>query len=413
MLTAQQLIELIQSGESSKIELKEVRIRSGKVQAPHRRGISDEFAAFANASGGIVIFGVSDKDRNIIGIKPAKVSYLVDWITEVCNDSISPPIARIFVDSVFVLDGKGKKRALTYVEIEPGLWIHKSANGYFHRIGSSKREMSTEYLLRMIQSRSQARITSFDEQAVPHTNESTLQPYLYKRFVTQDSTKALKKRRLLVGVNGKFNASVAGILMCTESPDEFIYNSFIQAVFYRSDKRDANYQINALDCRGPLDRQIKQAYDFVKQHNFVSAIKKVWREERPQYSLKAVFEAIVNAVVHSDYSIYGSKIRLFMYSDRLEIISPGELANTLTVDMLKHNQVTRNEMLARFLSELPVEDAMGKVVNRTNFLERRGEGVTIILDESEQLSGKLPVYEMLGKELKLTIFAAPSLHEMQ
>ena len=127
--------------------------------------------------------------------------------------------------------------------------------------------------------------------------------------------------------------------------------------------------------------------------------------------MRAVFEALVNAVVHRDYSIYGSKIRLFMYSDRIEIISPGALANTLTVENLMENQVTRNEMLARLLSELSVEGGMSKTVDRSYFLERRGEGVRIIYDESERLSGQKPVYQMIGEELKLTIFAAPSLQD--
>ena len=90
---------------------------------------------------------------------------------------------------------------------------------------------------------------------------------------------------------------------------------------------------------------------------------------RTQYSMRSIFEAIVNAVVHRDYSLYGSKIRLFMYSDRIEIYSPGRLANTLTVDNLIENQVTRNEMLARLLSELAVEDDLTPTINRSHFLE--------------------------------------------
>ena len=265
--------------------------------------------------------------------------------------------------------------------------------------------------MRIAQTRSQARIISFDEQAVPNTSENTLQRDLYMRFVREDSIEALAKRRILVKTENEIKASVSGILMCTQTPDEYIYNSFIQAVFYRSTKRDANYQINALDCRGSLDQQIIQAYNFVRQHNFVSAKKESWRMEKPQYSMRAVFEALVNAVVHRDYSIYGSKIRLFMYSNRIEIISPGALANTLTVDNLMENQVTRNEMLARLLSELSVENGMSKAVDRSYFLERRGEGVRIIYDESERLSGQIPVYQMIGEELKLTIFAAPSLQD--
>ena len=196
------------------------------------------------------------------------------------------------------------------------------------------------------------------------------------------------KRRLLKKENGSYCASVAGILMCCDTPTEYLYHSFIQAVCYRRKIRDANDQVDAKDFKSALDRQIVEAFKFVERYNQVSAIKIVGREERPQYSMKAVFEAIVNAVVHRDYSKHGSHIRLFMFSDRLEIYSPGALANTLTIENLSDNLPTRNELLSHLLSEVTLEDNMKMTVNRKHFLERRGEGVGIILNESEQLSGK-------------------------
>ena len=201
--------------------------------------------------------------------------------------------------------------------------------------------------------------------------------------------------------------------MCHDRPDDYLYNSFIQAVFYRGKVKDANYQIDAKDFRGPLDRQVMDAYKFVERYNQVSARKDIGRTEQPQYSMRAVFEALVNAVVHRDYSRTASKIRLFMFADRLELISPGALANTLTVERLRYGQATRNELLARLLSELTVEDNVGRHVARRYFLERRGEGVSIILDESADLSGIVPVYEQIDETLHLTIFAAKSLQEEQ
>jgi len=86
--------------------------------------------------------------------------------------------------------------------------------------------------------------------------------------------------------------------------------------------------------------------------------------------MNAAFEAVVNAMAHRDYSVYGSRIRLHLFADRLEIFSPGEIPNTLT-----------------------------------------GEGVPIIISESEKLAGRRPEYRMLDEsELMLTIFAAKSPH---
>ncbi len=412
MLIPHDILDKINTGESSGVELKEVVISGGKIREPHRDSLADELTAFANnQSGGVVIFGVVDGTHEIKGINASDISALITYISEICHDSVNPAIVDFYVDSIQVLDEAGEEKHLVYVQIERSLWLHKSKNGYFYRHGDSKREMSTEHVLRVGQSRSQARIVRFDEQAVPNTSQDALQKELYMRFVRDDNSQLLCKRKLLVPDNDTFNVTVAGVLMCCPKPDTYIYNSYLQAVFYSGKTKDANYQIDAKDCYGPLDKQIIDAYNFVGQYNRISAKKEVGRVERPRYSMRAVFEALVNAVVHRDYSKHESKIRLFMFSDRLELYSPGALANTITVETLQDNQATRNELLTRLLSEIQTSDDMDRKVERAYFLERRGEGVTIILNESEQLSGKIPVYEMLGEELRLTIFAAKSLQE--
>ena len=120
--------------------------------------------------------------------------------------------------------------------------------------------------------------------------------------------------------------------------------------------------------------------------------------------MQAVFEAAVNAVAHRDYSIQGSKIRLHLFADRLEIFSPGTIPNTMTVESLHLRQSARNELLTSLLARCP--SAPG---NRNFLMDKRGEGVPIILSESEKLSGQRPVYKLIGDaELMLTIFAANS-----
>ncbi len=398
-----ELLQKIHSGEDSTIEFKR--------EMPHRSSLAEEIAAFANARGGVILIGVDDHG-DIVGLDQHNLDQTEKTVVEVCRDSIEPQVS-IFTEKL-QFDGK----VLLKVEVPRSLFVHKSPGGYLARQGSSKREMPTDQLARLLQSRSQARIISFDEQVVPNTTRTTLQKDSYQRFIREGATEdevedLLQKRRLLVRDGPVYRASVAGLLMCHDRPDDFLYNSFIQAVFYRGRTKDANYQIDAKDFRGPLDRQIMDAYKFVERYNQVSARKDVGRTERSQYSMRAVFEALVNAVVHRDYSRTASKIRLFMFADRLELSSPGALANTLTVERLRYGQATRNELLARLLSELTVEDIVGRQVARRYFLERRGEGVGIILDESAALSDREPVYELFDDELRLTIFAAKSLQEEQ
>jgi ATP-dependent DNA helicase RecG len=124
-----------------------------------------------------------------------------------------------------------------------------------------------------------------------------------------------------------------------------------------------------------------------------------------------VFEAIVNAVAHRDYSIYGGRIRLLMFADRLELYSPGALPNLMQIEMMTVMSLPRNDVLCSlFAAYYPVQE-MG--LSRNTLMDRRGMGVNITLNESEQLSGKRPIYENIGDmELKLTIFAAQPPAEM-
>ena len=394
-----ELIEKIYLGEDSTIEFKR--------EMPRRDNMADEIAAFANDEGGVILIGVDD-NRVIIGLEQQELDSVENTIVEICRDSIEPTV-RIFTEKLRIDD-----KNILKIDVRRSSFVHQTSNGYFIRHGSSKREMTTEQLGRLIQSRSQARIIRFDEQFVPNTHKTTLRESLYKRFITEDATEdmiedLLLKRTLLVQEGREIRASVAGVLMCHDTPDDYLYNSFIQAVYYSGKVKDANYQIDAKDFRGPLDQQIIDAFKFVQKHNEVSARKEIGRIDQPQYSMRAIFEAIVNAVVHRDYSKHGSKIRLFMFADRLELYSPGALANTLTIEKLPYNQATRNELLARLLSEITLDDDVGKQVKRRHFLEGRGEGVGIILNESEVLSGKIPIYELFNEELCLTIFAAKSL----
>lgn len=396
-----ELLEKIDLGEDSTIEFKGI--------PPEKGDLATEIAAFANADGGVILIGVDDSG-GIVGLDSQTLADAETMAVEICADTLEPMV-RVRTEKLRI-DGKN----LLKIDVPSSLFVHKSSGRYFLRLGSSKRQMTTEQLGRLIQNRSQAHTFSFDEQFVPQTYRDTLRESLYQRFIRagamQDEIEdLLRKRRLLVKEGKDDRASVAGILMCHDNPDEFLYNSFIQAVYYSGVVKDANYQIDAKDLKGPLDQQIVDAFHFVEKHNQISARKAIGRVDRPQYSMRAIFEAIVNAVVHRDYSISGSKIRLFMFADRLELCSPGTLVNSLTIDGLPYGQATRNELIARLLSEVTLDDETGKQIERQHFLERRGEGVGIILDESEKLGARIPLYNLYGEELCLTIFAAKSLQD--
>jgi predicted HTH transcriptional regulator len=205
---------------------------------------------------------------------------------------------------------------------------------------------------------------------------------------------------------GQVRATVAGLLMCASTPERWLPGAFVQAVSYRGTRQDSNYQLDAREIIGLVDQQVRDALAFVRKNMKIAARKSPGRVEIPQFSMRAVFEAIVNAVAHRDYSIHGSKIRLFLFDDRLELYSPGPLPNTVTIDAIALRQSTRNELLTTLLAKCPVGDPAGEI-KRQFLMEKRGDGVPIILEASRELSGREPEYRLLDDaEVLLTIFAA-------
>jgi predicted HTH transcriptional regulator len=200
--------------------------------------------------------------------------------------------------------------------------------------------------------------------------------------------------------------------MATQDPRTWMPNAFIQAVAYRGtsgvpEKGGEAYQLDAADITGPLDQQIVDACRFVMRNMSTAATKEMGRQDLPQFDMTAVFEAIVNAVAHRDYSIHGSKTRLRLFADRLELYSPGAIANTMTVDSLAYRQSARNETITSLLARCPVPDGAPFKTDRGTLMDKRGEGVGIILENSTKLSGRVPEYRLLDEsELLLTIFAA-------
>lgn len=405
----EELLKKMRLVEDSLLELKTLRFRGDRIIGPSRNDLADEISAFANTRGGVILMGVDDKTREIVGIPNDRTQDVDRYIFEICEDSITPPV-HFLSFHMLVSDTAGVQRHVLKVEIPRSLFVHESPGGYFHRQGGSKRKMPPDYLARLFQQRSQARLIRFEEQPVPGSGIDDLSESLWKKHTTRSDdppeTVLLKRSLLSEEENGTVAASVAGVLLCCENPKRFLPNAFVQAVRYRGVIQDGNYQIDAKDIRGPLDRQIERAMAFLKRNQTVAATKEPHRVEKPQFSERAVFEAMVNAVAHRDYSVYGSKIRFFMFDDRLEIYSPGSLPNTVTVDSIALRQSTRNELITSLLAETPVAETMGDV-GRSFYMERRGDGVPIILRESKRLSGKTPVYSLIDdSELLLTIYSS-------
>ena len=400
----QEIARRLQLGEDSAWEFKQVEFAGARPISPQRADLADEIAAFANADGGALLCGVTDEGE-VQGMTRAQLGALDAFVVELSSDAIEPPV-RVRTRHLQRPDGK----RLLIVQVPAGDSLHERSGRSYIRVGGSKRRMTSDERLRLAQRRGQARFASFDEQTVPNTGFNTLDPTLWRPLLSAEGAAepeaALGRLALLAGDEaGIPRATVAGLLLCTPDPGQWLPNAGITATRYRGNDRSSG-QIDAQEITGPLNRQIAQAVAFTRRNMQVAARKDPARVDLPQYSHRALFEALVNAVVHRDYSIRGSKIRLSMFADRLEIQSPGSLPNNLTVESMETRQVTRNEAVTSVLARMPVGGVQGSE-DRRYFMERRGDGVPIIRRETRELCGKLPEYQVIDdSEVRLTIPAA-------
>ena len=402
--STEDLLSRLKAGEDGEWEFKEVRFEGARLKAPKRNDIADEIAAHANSQGGVVVFGVTDCG-DVQGMTREQMDALDRVLVEVCTQSIEPALA------VQLHRRELEGRHVMVVAVPKGHSQHDSPGGSYHRVGSSKIKMTGDQRLRLAQERAMSRFTWLDKAAVPDTGFQSLDEALWKRLVSThgmaDPEVALEKMGLLArDEHGTLRASVAGLLLCARAPETWLDHACVTATCYRGSDR-TSMQVDAETICGPLDKQIGATVAFVLRNMRVAARKEPGRVDLPQYSARAVFEAVVNAVAHRDYSMAGRRIRVSVFEDRVEVQSPGSLANGLRVDIMDSQQATRNEALASALARMSCTDIKGSG-DRQYFMEKRGDGVGIIRRETEALGAKSPSYELVGNtELRLEIPAAP------
>ena len=390
-------------GEDSLWEFTAIEFKGDAPVSPGRGDLADEIGAFANASGGVLLCGVSD-DGQIQGMSRGQMAALDRLLVEVCTDAVEPPM-RIDVNHR-ELD----RRAFLIVEVPQGDAVHERAGQAFVRVGASKRRLDGDERLRLAQRRAQSRYLWFDQQVVPQTGFETLSERLWEPLLSVAG--AADPRRGLMNLNllaqddaGVDRATVAGVLLCTLAPQDWLPQATIAATHYRGKDR-ASGQLDAQEITGPLPVQIADAVRFVARNMRVAARKVPERGNTPEYSVAAIFEALVNAVAHRDYSIASRRIRLAMFSDRLEIDSPGQLPTGMALAAMEVSQAARNEVIASVLGRIPVGNVPG-ADHRRHLMERRGDGVSIILKETRQATGKAPEFSVVDESsLVLTIPAA-------
>ena len=259
--TDSEILRRLRLGEDSGWEFKQVEFRGNRPTSPSPHDWADEITAFANASGGALLCGVTD-DGDLQGMSREQIINLDALLDEICSDSIKPSVG-IGTDHREFAGGK----LVLLVEVPPGDSVHEASGKSYIRVGASKCRMTSDERLRLAQRRGQARFPWYDEQPVKDTGFGTLEEDLWKPLLSAEGAavpeSGLTKLALLAPDDGGVTrATVAGILFCTRNPQQWLPSASISATRYRGKDRSTG-QIDAQEITGPLNRQIADAVAFV------------------------------------------------------------------------------------------------------------------------------------------------------
>jgi ATP-dependent DNA helicase RecG len=180
----------------------------------------------------------------------------------------------------------------------------------------------------------------------------------------------LAQRNCIVKRGDVWVPTNAGLLLFGKEPQQFIRGAFITAARFAGNEMSDTF--TRQDISGSLPQQILNAETFLldnlRRGVYLGATME--RTEQLEYPMEAARELVVNAVSHRDYSIHGDGIRLFLFSDRLEVTSPGGLPGPVTVDNIVEERFSRNSIIVQVLSDMGFIERLGYGVDRVIALMR-------------------------------------------
>jgi len=345
------LMDCIQKGESKTLELKS--------RLPQYDQIAKTMVAFANTSGGKLILGVDDQ-RQVVGIPEDDVFTLQDQITSLVFDRCQPTI----LPEIYTANLHGK--LVLVVEVFRGNLLPyylKAAGknqGTYLRIGASNRKADFDHIVELER---QKRNLSFDEQIYREQALQTIDmTALHARFSAYG--KPLNQEKLK---NLKLIAEEQGIVWPTYGLMILLgLLPHVSSKCARFKGTDMSVFLDRKEYSGDLFTQLEQAEAFIKNHiHLHGEIKGLQRTDTYEIPPGALREALTNAFIHRDYTNQGRDIKVGVFDDIVNIVSPGGLPTTLTTESLMDGRSEiRNRVIARVFKELGYIEQWGSGIAR-------------------------------------------------
>ncbi|KPA19747.1 transcriptional regulator [Candidatus Magnetomorum sp. HK-1] len=368
----------IPDGENQYIEFK-----SEKVKA---MTLAEEVIAFANSEGGEIWLGIED-DGSISGLSRCYEEDIMNICRTNCIPPITPKYERIHIndcDIAKVIIPKGKDKP-----------YYTTNNKYYIRVGSTKRIASREELLRLFQASGAFHfdLIEVDRSKIIDLDMNQISDYFSRYQISFLDEPESERFRLMAAsdiLTENHKPTVAGLLIFGISPERSLPASGISFAHFEGNEITENL-IDKKNIKGSLDRQIDNCLASIKANLMTaSTIIKAKRVEMPHYPDTVFRELLVNACVHRNYSLHTANIRIFIFANRIEFISPGLLPNGVSIEKLSvGTSFPRNPILVRFMENL-------------GYMDKLGRGLPMVCREASKLGFMVEFIES-GQEFKVVL----------
>ncbi len=349
----------IQNGEDSYTQFKRDITNADK--------LAQELVAFSNARGGVIIIGVED-DGRVVGLEAEDVRRLNQLIGSVTHTHVVPPIYPLVkVESI-------ENQKVLIVEVSEGVNKPYATNGgvYLTKAGSDKRKISPQELKRLF---AESGNLYPDEELLFDSTIADVDMFRVKKFLKNDNKEILDKLNSgeleLQNVLGNLeifkegHLTLAGNLLFGEHPQKFCPSFYIDCCYFDGYDISVTKFISKQTMKGTFEEMYDDSVRFVMSQLRHYQVENDFNSQpKQEISQEVISELIINALVHRDYYIQAS-IKIFMFHDRVEIISPGKLVNSLDVEKIKNGiAIHRNPILSSLSKNILPYSGYGSGIKR-------------------------------------------------
>ena len=376
--------------EGQTFDCKSVKIEPKALAVP--------IVAMANADGGMLAIGISDKTRRIEGIDQhtAHVNELLKVPFSLCIPSVN-----IKPEYIPCIDSEGKPNHVLLLHIPASATLHANqADEVFMRVGDSSRKLGFEERMSLMYDKGERYFedTAAYDATIEDIDFNYVQDLLNVIGYTKSPLEYLKENNNFITYkDGKEQISTACILLFGKKPQLFFPRARVRFIRYMGTEEKVGREMNVIKdvtFEGRIIDQIRKTIDYlesqVKEHTYLGE-KGVFVTDR-EYSPFVLQEMTVNSICHRDYSIKGTEIQIKMFDDRLVFETPGKFPGIVRSDNIRHTHFSRNPKIAEFLKAY-------------KYVREFGEGVDRMCKELEAKGLHDPKYILTTFILKSTVYA--------